>query len=121
MWAVLSTKVLLYIVAAVLIAFDIYLASDKTPGNTYSEVIRNWAVINPLLPYAFGVLGGHFFLLRDSALFGQPNSVVLLGWTGIVFLMVGIAFRGFGLVMPAWIPLVLGVVAGHYLWPQHIG
>jgi len=46
--------------------FDIYLALDDTRGNTYSEVIREWAYSMRWLPFAvaavFGVLLTHWFV-----------------------------------------------------------
>ena len=117
---ILFTKTLILIVATVLIGLDVYLASDHIGGNTYSEVIRTWAYNLPLIPYAYGVLAGHFFILRSAPLLEHPSNYVLLGWSGIVWIIAGLVMRQLGIHCPAWVALVLGAVAGHYLWPQHL-
>lgn len=49
--------------AVALIAWDIYVAhKDKTDEhNTISETLNRQARLHPLIPFAFGVLAGHFF------------------------------------------------------------
>lgn len=50
-------------IAAVLLlaAYDIYLAANGVPGDTISEVMRTVARKHPIIPFAAGVIFGHFF------------------------------------------------------------
>lgn len=44
-----------------LIGWDIYVALTPEPGDTISQVVLGFAQNHPVLPFAFGVLMGHFF------------------------------------------------------------
>lgn len=50
-------------VAAVvaLIGFDVWAYANGIPGDTISEVTRSAARRYPILPFAAGVVVGHFF------------------------------------------------------------
>lgn len=43
-----------------LIVADVFLASDRTKKNTISHVIRE-ASDQPMVPFSFGMLMGHWF------------------------------------------------------------
>lgn len=66
--------ILLIAVVLAFIGFDVYLALDGIPKNTWSARIRSWAVSNPWLPFflaaGFGALSGHWFLMRNGAQYG---------------------------------------------------
>lgn len=51
----------LIVASAGLIVSDIFWAVDGIPGNTISEVMLKYALMHPLIPFAFGVLCGHLF------------------------------------------------------------
>ena len=57
--------IFLLIVVPIFIAIDVKLAMDKTPGNTYSEIIQNTGNRHPWFRIAFifgwGVLAGHWW------------------------------------------------------------
>ena len=55
--AVLVACVLLLL----LVVFDLYMAANNVPGDTISEVVRSWAARHPVIPFAAGVVMGHFF------------------------------------------------------------
>ena len=64
-----SAKIISYFVVittALLIGFDIYLATDDIKGNTYSQRIRKWSKNMKWFPFvlslALGALVGHWFL-----------------------------------------------------------
>ena len=46
---------------ALLVVFDVWMAANSTPGDTISEVVRSWAQRHPVIPFAAGVVMGHFF------------------------------------------------------------
>lgn len=52
------TGTLIVLTAIGWIAWDLYVAN--VPSGTESETIRRWAA-HPLVPFALGVLMGHFF------------------------------------------------------------
>lgn len=58
-----SEQVLLGIVAAAL-AYEVFTLADKCEGNTISEIIWTTTAKRPILPFALGVLCGHFFWQR---------------------------------------------------------
>ena len=57
-----SRTITISILAAVtllLIAWDIYVATNKQKGDTISEVVLGFARRHPVIPFALGVLMGH--------------------------------------------------------------
>jgi hypothetical protein len=109
------------ILAATIIGFDIWFATDSIQGNTWSEIIRRLAKTTPLIPFIYGVLSGHFFwpaaLKENIPLLGQPNSVALLIWIGCVVGMIGLGLTKNDMVFPLWIAFLIGGVGGMLLWP----
>jgi hypothetical protein len=57
----MKTAIGLGICAAILIAWDIWLYANPPGADTISRVIADAASDHPLLPFAFGVLAGHWF------------------------------------------------------------
>lgn len=55
----------LVVLLVIFLAVDVKLNYDKTPGNTYSEIIRNtgnrWPAFRILFLVSVGVLLGHWF------------------------------------------------------------
>lgn len=53
------------VIIAAVIAWDIWLALDKTPRNTISQAVhdldRRYPVVRMLVGFVFGLLLGHFF------------------------------------------------------------
>lgn len=56
-----TTIVVLAVTAAVLVGWDVYVATNDEPGDTISELVYAWSTDHLLVPVAFGVLVGHFF------------------------------------------------------------
>lgn len=109
------TKVLIILTAIILIGYDIYAAVEDTGGDTISEVMLAWAYKIPLLAYAFGVLGGHLFWPLKSTEY-HLQRVLILGGTGVIILILPLV--GLYPHMTPAVPLIVGVVAGHFLWGQ---
>ena len=55
------TGIILVAVALALVVYDIAVAELLPKGNTISEVVARTALSHPILPFAVGVLCGHFF------------------------------------------------------------
>lgn len=102
-----------------IIGLDIWWAVDDRPGNTWSEIIRVWGRATPLVPWACGVLSGHFFHPVDglAPLFGQPTSVAVLIWLTWGVGVAGLALSGSGHPVPPWAAFLPAMVVGAALWP----
>ena len=65
-----ATAFFIVAVTAFLVTFDVWLAWDDIPGNTFSSRIRAWGVELQWLPYtiacSFGILLTHWFTKRDK-------------------------------------------------------
>lgn len=46
---------------ALLIAYDVYVAVNDTRGDTISELVTKHSLKRPIIPFAFGVIIGHWF------------------------------------------------------------
>lgn len=55
------TIAILIAVAALLIAWDVWIYVQPPGGDTISEIVHGWARKYTSVPFAFGVLMGHFF------------------------------------------------------------
>lgn len=109
------------ILIAILIGLDIWFAADNISGNTWSEIIRKLSLTTSIIPFALGVLSGHF--LWEPALkpyvpvLGQPNSLALMIWAGLAVGMLGFVFVRAGWYFPLSVSFLLGYVGGMLLWP----
>ncbi len=55
------TKVLLLIVLAALVGYDVWVMATVGQDASISKTIIDWGLNYPMVPFAFGVLIGHFF------------------------------------------------------------
>lgn len=55
------TTIIMLAAIFILIGWDIFVAARPPEGDTISEIIRQSAFRHPIIPFAFGVLIGHFF------------------------------------------------------------
>jgi hypothetical protein len=53
-------KWILILAVVMLFVYEFWSAWNHTPGDTISEIVWKFAK-HPILPFAFGVLMGHFF------------------------------------------------------------
>ncbi len=56
----MTPKWILLAVTVVLVVFDIWAVTNSVEGDTLSAYVR-WISQHPVVPFAFGVLMGHFF------------------------------------------------------------
>ncbi len=100
------------------LGYDIYLATDKVDGNTWSEIARKIAGITPVLSWAWGVLAGHFFhpdIFKTHL--GYVGNIAVLIWLTWTLVVTGLVLKQYGWNMPMWAPLVPGFFAGWFFWP----
>ena len=118
------TIAIMAVTALVLIGWDIYVAFfNRTPNekDTISGILLGWSKRVWVLPYAFGVLGGHLFVPRTGEpFFGHVGSTGLLLVVGLAVGIVGLFSRRTDRPWPIQSPflLVLGAVMGHLFWSQ---
>jgi hypothetical protein len=107
------------IIVAVLIIIDIWLATDRLPGNTWSELLRESSRHTLFIPWSLGVLMGHWFHPVDDfrAIAGGASIWILIALTAVL-IVVGLVL-GFAAkyTPPAWPWALGGLVAGALLWP----
>jgi hypothetical protein len=103
----------------ILIGLDIYLAADGVEGNTWSEILRQWSVITPVVPFIYGVLGGHFYHPVDGLdpIVDTPGNIALLVWVTVLIGVIGILTTKHDVEIAPWIPVIPGFIAGCFLWP----
>ncbi len=101
------------------IGLDIWFAVDKEPENTWSEIIRAWALKTPIFAWIWGVLAGHFFHPIDNLepRMERPGNYAMLIWITCVVLIIGVGLQTLGAPVPVWLALVPAYVAGVLLWP----
>lgn len=102
-----ATIAVMAVVAPLLLGIDLYLAADKLPGNTYSEILRGWFSSLRWLYYVTGFLAlfvvGHW--LPKSAehpsrpFFSRGLQRLKRNWAKVVIVAL---FALAGLVAGAW-------------------
>lgn len=55
------TSWVIALAALLLAGYDLYAFRKEGHGHTISEVLTTWSLRHPLVPFALGVLMGHFF------------------------------------------------------------
>lgn len=116
------TDALCLLVFIGLSVYDVLPYLSKADGDTISEAVQYAASRVLVIPFAFGVLLGHWHMPRADALFGQPASVFLLLWLAFLVFVLGLSLRHFGLTtsLPffSFLVIVFGLLSGHFLWPM---
>jgi len=111
------TIILILIVAAVLIGWDLVVATNETPGDTISAIIYETAKSFLAIPLAFGAIMGHFFCPIQTERTWKEIWIPMI--TIEISCLIWDLFRQLEL-SNIWITLafVVGIVMGHYLWPN---
>ncbi len=101
-----------------LIVLDIWGANDDLPGNTVSEWVRSLSRYTAVVPWALGVLHGHWFHPIDGLdpLFGARSTWVLIGLS-LAVLVGRVVLRNLDGLWRPWLWAALGALAGTLLWP----
>jgi uncharacterized membrane protein len=112
----LITAIIVIVTILGLIAWDIWVVIEPTPGDTVSEIFLGFAYSHPFSSFALGVLCGHLTWPRTfnsnykwtilAALIINSVAILVLDLSGILPRMLPI------------IPLAVGIPIGHLLWPQ---
>jgi hypothetical protein len=102
-------------------AYDVLPALSDPEGDTISAVLRAWSRDWIVIPYLYGVLGGHWFLGHDHAITDPHGDLYITVWTMWLMLIVSLAFRRAEVDVPAWgylACMAVGVAVGHWFWSQ---
>lgn len=121
-----KTIIVQYIVAGTilfLILCNIILSLNQIENDTINHILKKWAYGKHFfITFAWGILGGHFFLGTKVPLFGDNwwlpvvLVIVILG----ALLIIGLKQKD-DFVMDRKLQLlllVLGVLYGHFFWSQ---
>lgn len=118
------TIIIMVCSCAVLLTWDVYVAFFNKVSNrldTISGITLGWSENIWVLPYAFGVLGGHLFWpALGGPLLGEVWSLPALLVTALLIAGIGRWFRARhkGWTLQGPVLVALGVLAGHAFWPQ---
>jgi len=111
------TQILCVVTIAVLSAVDIWLAVNRHPEDTISVIMRRWSSRWFVMPWAWGVLGGHFF---------GPELPGLPDWTALGLIPMALAMTYLGWARVVRVPVegghmlwlvLFGIACGALLWP----
>ncbi len=109
-------------ITVVILVWDILLATNQLPDDTWSELLRDAALRHWWIPHAWGFLAAHIWWngKRPS---GVEQWMVWVWGFGSLFLDIVVAyFLMNGNVLPVWFNVVMfsvvGPIMGRLLWPQ---
>ena len=116
--------VIVIVLVVVLIVIDIVLVSDRVEDNTFSELLRLGGKVSTFFPWTIGVLIGRWYHPVDDlkGVFG-PFSIPVVMVFSYVIVVVGDIMQKRGRPIPAWIIVLVGMVAGGLCVPvsfEHI-
>jgi hypothetical protein len=110
--------VLTIVLIAALVVVDVPAAVDDIDGNTFSELLRAGGVQTAIFPWTIAVFAGRWFHpVDDLELAGTAGVVILMVLTFIVVVASDVAQRYANAVVPSWLVVLLGLMAGALLWP----
>ena len=99
----------------VLGVWAIIVASNDTLDDEISVVLLEWASVWKTVPLALGVFMGHWLWPVKKVILGPWRYALLLA---VVLLSVlSDIFISYFTIFPLY-PFMIGVLAGHWLWPQ---
>jgi hypothetical protein len=120
---VFYTTIIMVLVSAILVGWDLFVATNKVKGDTISEILQQIGQSHPFVPFAFGVLLGHFFWVGEPALVPWQQVAALLCSSFVCFLVDFLYIRGFvdALCILYHQPIIIslfGILCGRIIWPQ---
>ena len=116
-WVIKFTQAFVIALILILVFLDIILYSKEE--ETISEIISNLAYGNWFVfSWVWGVLAAHMFFTRQSRAVKNETTAILLiiGLTALVYF--SHFFINGDSIITQLVFLVLGAVAGFYIWPQ---
>jgi len=102
------TLVVAAVLALAAVGWDIFVAVSPENGDTFSELFLQGSGAWPALPYALGVVAGHL---------AWPNSY-RLGWWALLSAVPAVVLLLWRPTVPSVVMLAVGLLVGHFVWPQ---
>ena len=115
---------LLFAIIAVLVVWDLFLATNAQDNDTWSEQARLAAPRVPVLPWLLGAMIGHVFPLRrfrPPQFNAEAAGGAMCALTGLMILWTVLITSGVEIPIspPAiWLTAIAGLVASYVLWPM---
>ena len=119
------TQIIIGITLVIWISWDIYVATNKTSGDTESEVIRDYTKY-PIIPSFLGTIAGHWTLLGVRMVDSLVGFWILLGIGAILSLWSVLVHNKKGgsallkahnfVVKRPYIPFIISYILGGFLW-----
>lgn len=110
-----NTKLFIWAVAVIVIAVDIYWASNSVAGDTISEVTLAYSWKYQTIPVAYGILTGHLFWPHHGVVRWRLPRIMVLA--ALMSAVIAFDVTAYVAVVPI-VPMVLSIPLGHLLWPQ---
>jgi hypothetical protein len=110
------TKILMLIGFISFVIYDIFVATDKTDGNTISEITLFYSLKFAFVPYGVGFLCGHLFWPWDRKRLPIWLSLSIGAALGVLITILAIMYQ-WNVKPVIW--LVVGVPVGHFIWYQN--
>jgi hypothetical protein len=122
------TEIIIVATLVIWIVWDIFVASNKTKGDTESEIVRDYTIY-PVVPASLAAVLGHWTILGhriiESAAHGLFITLGLLAIVAVWSVLVKLGkLRGFALEAHSyvarrpWIPAIIFYAIGGFLWGQ---
>ena len=115
------TKIFLIVIAVSMTMYDFIPFFSTERGDTISEVIAQWSLHLFTLPFAFGMLCGHFFFFLREVYRPKPYILIPIGLASVALDVVTRVYDISILMHCQAIPagaLAVGLVVGVLFWPQ---
>jgi len=113
-----KTTILLYLVGASLLVWDIIVAVNDIQGDTISEIIRDVSYKIWFIPWGFGGIMGHLFWHKKN-----EDETRVAAMIGSSTALIGTNVAAYHLQWPMywWCVLLIfctAFVLAHFWWPQ---
>ncbi|WGK64285.1 hypothetical protein [Croceiramulus getboli] len=118
-------QLFLLLTAGILMLLNIWLYFNGEEDDTISHVLKSWAFDRYFfITFAWGVLGGHFFLGVKESILGTslwlPPLLVVVIMALLYYL--GVRYRDRWTIQPKhqFALLISGFLFGHFFWSQRL-
>ena len=113
----LSTIIIIIVSAVIIIGWDIFVYIKAGSIATESNIIKDWNNVIQFISYAYGVIGGHWFINNHYGSAQRWKIFTMIG-ISISMLILSVVFYFAKIYIPSDIFLLVGYFVGKYLWYQ---
>jgi len=112
----LATIILIIVSAVIIIGWDIFVYIKAGSIATESNVLKDWNNAFCFIAYAYGVIGGHWFINQKTG--AKRWKIYTMIGISVSVLTFSIVAYFTNMVIPTDMYLLLGYLVGKYLWYQ---